>query len=190
MKFDRPSEPTVQQVHDGLQRLFRQAGRGSVKRVESALGVAEGSFRQWRRRGKLPLEILFRTLEELKVPPGGFWVEVLGSNLDPVDLARRPSGLPQDPVVRRAILRWEAPDDPQTPAMTEQRLSQLDDLRRRDPKLAVRHAKAALRTSKRVWLPRLLAVYGTARRAESKIDIALEALRYALQLAEQTGAFG
>ena len=68
--------------------------------------------------------------------------------------------------------------------MTAESLRRLDTLRDDDPGLAVRRAKAALASAGRTWLPRLLAVYGSARRAQARLEQALEALRYALLLAE------
>ncbi|MCP3970812.1 MAG: hypothetical protein GY717_10970, partial [Rhodobacteraceae bacterium] len=40
------SKPWIHRVHLVLQQIFRRAGQGSVKRVEAALEISEGSFRQ------------------------------------------------------------------------------------------------------------------------------------------------
>ncbi len=86
------SKPWIHRVHLVLQQIFRRAGQGSVKRVEAALEISEGSFRQWRRRGRLELDMLFRALEELEVPPAVFWVEVFGDELDPRGAGGRTAG--------------------------------------------------------------------------------------------------
>ncbi len=174
----------VRRIHTVLRQVFRRAGQGSVKRVEAALSISEGSFRQWRRRGRLELDMLFRTLEELEVPPARFWVEVFGGDLDPVQLAKRPTAPPKDPVVRRAVARWQEPPPSDAESMTDERWRQLDELRGEDPKLAVRRIKAALKTADQKWIPRLLAAYGSALRVQVQLGQALEALHYALLMAE------
>ena len=183
-----PQEPGheewIRRLHVVLQQHFRRAGRGSVQRVEAALGIGAGSFRQWRKRGRLGLEMLFRALEELEVHPARFWVEVFGCELDPVQFAKHPTGPPKDPVVRRAVERWQKSEHRGSAEMTEDQLKQLDALRSENPKLAVRRAKSALGSAGQTWLPRLLAVYGSARRAQARLEQALEALHYALLLAE------
>jgi len=181
------SELWVRRVHAVLRRLFRRAGHGSVKRVEAALEIADGSFRQWRRRGRLELGALFHALGELDVAPARFWVEVLGADFDPIELVRRPTGPFRDPVVRRALERWETPQTPDAARLTEEELRRLDALRDDDPGLAVRKAKAALKSAEPQRLPRLLAVYGSARRAQARLDEAREALLAALGLAERGG---
>ncbi len=174
----------MSRVHAVLRRTFRRAGKGSVKRVEAALEISEGSFRQWRLRGRLELDMLFRALAELDVDPGRFWVEVFGGDLDPVQLAKRPTGPPRDPVVCRAVARWQGPQPDDAKELTEDRWRRLDELRGEDPSLAVRRAKAALKTAEKRWIPRLLAVYGSAHRAKAQLGKALEALHYGLLLAE------
>ncbi len=174
----------IRRAHAVLQQIFRRAGQGSVQRVERALNISEGSFRQWRRRGWLELNVLFRALRELDVDPACFWVEVFGGDLDPVQLAKRPTGPPKDPVVRGAMARWQGPSPDDAVEMTEDRWQQLDQLRGENPRLAVRRIKAALKTAEKSWIPRLLAAYGSARRVEVRLAQALEALHYALLLAE------
>ncbi len=186
-------EAWIRGLHKVLQRLFHREGRGTIKRVEAAMGISDGSFRQWRRRGRLELSVLFRALEEIDVHPARFWVEVFGGELDAVQLAKRPLGPPRNPVVRRAVARWESPrqrgsnvlqEGGRRTAMTGERLRRLDGLRGEDPAKAVRKIKAALKVADRPWIPRLLAVYGSALRARARLDQALEALHYALLLAE------
>ncbi len=118
--------------------------------------------------------MLFRTLAELDVDPGRFWVEVFGGDLDPVQLAKRPTGPPRDPVIRRAVARWEGPPPSDATEMSEEHWRRLDELRGEDPALAVRRVKAALKTTEKPWIPRLLAVYGTACRVNStKAEMAI-----------------
>ncbi len=190
MAFDSPPreadpEAWVRRVHTVLRRVFRRAGRGSIQRVEAALGIFSGSFRQWRKRGQLELDMLFRALEELGVDPARFWVEVFGGDSDPVHLAKRPTAPPRDSVVRRAVARWHGPPPEKSTAMIEQRWRRLDGLRGEDPRLAVRRLKAELKHADPPWIPRLLAAYGSDRRAQARLDQALEALHYALLLAEE-----
>jgi tetratricopeptide (TPR) repeat protein len=184
---EESSDLRIRRVHGVLRRFFRHAGHGSVKRVEAALEIADGSFRRWRRRGRLELGALFRTLGELEVTPARFWVEVLGADIDPVQLLRRPTGPIKDPVVRRALERWESPQAADAKQLTEEELRTLDALRDDDPGLAVRRAKAALKGAEPERLPRLLAVYGSARRAQARLDEAREAQLAALELAELSG---
>lgn len=181
------SELWVRRVHGVLRRFFRRAGHGSVKRVEAALRISDGSFRHWRRCGRLELGTLFRTLAELDATPARFWVEVVGADFDPVQLLRRPTDRCKDPVVRRALERWESPEEADAEQLTEEELRTLDVLRDDDPGLAVRRAKAALKSADRKQLPRLLATYGSARRAQARLDEAREALVAALELAERGG---
>ena len=173
-----------------LRRLFRRAGKGAVKEVEKGLGIADGSFRQWRRRRKLEVGVLFRALGELGVSPARFWVEVFGTDFEPVELARRPAGRPKDPVVRNAVQRWEAPELRCAAELTEDDLRELDVLRDEDPALVVRKARTALKDADRKWLPRLLAVYGSARRAQARLEEAREALLFAQELADRCGDRG
>ncbi|MCP3961605.1 MAG: hypothetical protein GY719_27510 [bacterium] len=189
MSFDSPppeadAEAWVRRVHTVLRRVFRRAGRGSIRRVEEALEIFDGSFRQWRQRGQLQLDVLFRALRELGVDPARFWVEVFGGDFDPVELAKRPAAPPRDPVVRRAVARWHGPAPDDSTGMTDERWRRLDALRGEDPGLAVRRSKAVLERAEPRWIPRLLAAYGSARRAQARLDQALEALHYALLLAE------
>lgn len=178
----------VQRIHAVLREHFRRAGSGSIRRTERALGIAHGSFRKWRLRGRLDVRMLGRALAELGVDRTNFWLEVGGSGVDPVSVARRPNGPPKDPVVRRAVARWESPEPGPSVRLDEEELLQLDGLRDRDPKLGVRRAKAALKKADKRQLPRLLAIYGSGRRVQAQIDQALEALQWALAIAEHGGA--
>ena len=49
--------------------------------------------------------MLFRALDELGVDPARFWVEVFGCDLDPVHLAKHPTGPPKD---RSSAGPWSA----------------------------------------------------------------------------------
>ncbi len=189
MLFDSPPPEAdaaawVRRVHTVLRRVFRRAGRGSIQRVETALEIFNGSFRQWRKRGQLELDMLFGALRELGVDPARFWVEVFGGDFDPVQLAKRPTAPPRDPVVRQAVARWQGPPPSESRGMTEEGWRALDALRGEDPRIAVRRLKAALKRAEPRWIPRLLAAYGSARRAQARLEQALEALHYALLLAE------
>ena len=186
----RRGEPAewVGRAHRVLRQQFRRAGVGSIRRTEKALRVADGSFRQWRRRGQLELGVLHQTLAEIGVEPARFWAEVCGIDLDPVDVAKRPTGPPKDPVVRRALARWEAPAPGPSRRLGEEELRRLDDLRDSEPQRGVREASAALAEAEKEQIPQLLAVYGSARRVEARLDLALEALRWALDVAERGGA--
>ncbi len=175
----------IRRVHAVLREVFRRRGRGSVKRVEATLAISQGSFRQWRRRERLDLDVLFRALEVLEVPPARFWVEVFGGDFDPVQVAKRPTGPPKDPVVRRAVSRWQGKAPGESREMTEELWRRLDGLRGEDPQKAVRRIKAALKNAEPSWIPRLLAAYGSARRVQVRLDQALEALHYGLLLAEE-----
>ncbi len=180
--------PWVERAHEVLREQFRRAGVGSIRRVEKKLGIAAGSFRKWRRRGRLDLRVLYRALAELGVEPNRFWVEVVGADFDPVLVASRPTGPPTDLAVRRAVARWESRSPGPSRRLDDEELRQLDALRDRDSKRAVRQASKALAAAVKDQIPYLLAVYGSARRVEARLDKALEALRYALELAERGGA--
>ncbi len=181
------SEELIRRVHAVLRRCFRRAGRGSVQRVEDALGVCRGSFRQWRGRGRLELRVLLRALDELGVRPERFWLDVLGADLDPVQLAGEPAASPRDPVVRAALERWSAPEPEGAKRLTPERLREIDVMRDEDPSRAVREVRDALAKAYKGQLPRLLAVYGSARRVQAELDKALDALHHALRMAEQAG---
>ncbi len=149
--------------------------------------ICRGSFRQWRRRGRLDVRVLLQALRELGVSPARFWLEVLGSDFDPVRLAGQSAGAPKDPVVRAALERWQSAEPGSSARLAPERLRELDVLRDEDPGSAVREAKSALAEASREQLPRLLAIYGSARRAQAELDKALEALHHALPLAEDAG---
>ena len=77
MSFDNPppeadAKAWVRRVHTVLRRIFQRAGRGSIQRVEAAMEIFDGSFRQWRKRDRLELDVLFRALRELDVDPARF----------------------------------------------------------------------------------------------------------------------
>ncbi len=189
MPRDNPSPEAdakawIRRVHAVLRQAFRRAGPGSIRRVEATMGLFDGAIRQWRKRDQLELDALFRILDELGVEPARFWVEVFGGNFDPVDLAKRPTAAPRDPVVRRAVARWQGPPPSKAAEMTEGRWRELDGLRGNDPKRAVRKLKAALKRAEPRWIPRLLGAYGSALRALARLDQAIEALHYALLIAE------
>jgi tetratricopeptide (TPR) repeat protein len=104
-----------------------------------------------------------------------------------VRLAGQPAGAPKDPVVRAALERWGSPSPEGSERLAPERLRALDVLRDEDPGRAVREARAALAAADREQLPRLLAVYGSARRVQAELDKALDALHHALYLAEVAG---
>jgi tetratricopeptide (TPR) repeat protein len=182
------AEVWVERAHEVLRELFRRAGPGSLERTEKAIGVAKGSFSKWRRRGELDVWDLGQALKVLGVEPGLFWLEVCGPGFDPVAAAKRPFGAPRDPVVRRALERWEAAEPGPSKRIGDEELEELDGWRDRDPKQGVRKARSALRRAERRQIPRLLAIYGSARRVEARLDNALEALQWALAMAESGDA--
>ena len=178
------TEELNRRLHAVLQKCFRRAGKGAVQRVEDALAISRGSFRQWRRRGRLEVQVLLAALRELGISPAWFWLEVLGSDFDPVQLAGQVVGSPKDPVVRAALERSRSSARRSSLPLSPERLRELDALRDEDPARAVREVKSALGKADPADLPRLLAIYGSALRARAEIDKALEALHHALRLAE------
>ncbi len=180
-------EVWAERVFTVLREQFRRAGMGSIRRTEKELRIADGSFFKWRQRGRLDVGMLHRALEALGIEPASFWLEFCGTDFDPVLLARRPTGPLEDPVVRRAVARWEARSPGPSTHLGDEELRRLDGLRDRDPKQGVRETKKALLRAEKRQIPRLLAIYGSARRVEARLDFALEALRHALQLAERGG---
>ena len=179
------TEELNRRLHAVLQKCFRRAGKGAVQRVEDALAISRGSFRQWRRRGRLEVQVLLRALEELGISPARFWLEVLGSDFDPVQLAGQLAGEPKDPVVRAALERFRSSAPRLSAQVSPERLRELDALRDEDPARAVREVKSALGRADPADLARLLAIYGSALRARAELDKALEALHHAVRLAER-----
>jgi tetratricopeptide (TPR) repeat protein len=178
----------VERAHAVLREQFRRAGKGSIERTEQAVGITKGSLSRWRRQRRLDLGMLSRVLEVLGLDPALFWVEVCGTDFDPVAVAKRPTGPPRDPVVRQALRRSAVAEPGSANRLSDAELKELDGLRDSDPKEGVRQVKSALGRAERRQIPRLLAIYGSARRVEARLDKALEALRWALAVAETIGA--
>ncbi len=124
-------------------------------------------------------------LAGLDVEPARFWGEVLGAAHDPVEVAKPPIGPPRDPVVQRALARWYSPPSHSTQRLGAEDLDQLDALRDTDPRLGMRRVTMALACAEQDQIPRLLAIYGSVRRVQARLKKALEALHYALDLAER-----
>ena len=81
----KPKE-VIERLQEELRRRFRLAGPGTVGRVEDALGLSTGYFRDQRRpdRLRLDLRIFVQALDFLSIDPGHFFATTLG-RVDPVE---------------------------------------------------------------------------------------------------------
>ena len=79
-------------VHNHLQALFRERGRGTKAQVERHLGLYSGYFDGRRARGDIGVGILMAALNYLKVDAAEFLAEASGlANDDPPPPARWPA---------------------------------------------------------------------------------------------------
>ena len=182
-------EEWLEGVDAELRRRFKLAGRGSVARVQRALGLGRGYFREQRRkgrRGSLNLRVVLQALEVLEVPAAEFFAAVLGP-ADPVAefrneaadlrLARRRKRAPR-------ILGLEAQRPPGGGAPgVEVDLEALDRQRDDDPREVMQRIKRLILQVADAQVPELLAIYASASRGIGEIDEAHLILDRALELA-------
>jgi tetratricopeptide (TPR) repeat protein len=74
-------EKRIESIQNALQRRFRAAGHGSIRKVQETLNLGCGYFKDQRRPGRrrVDLRVLFRTLDELSVEPADFFADALGA---------------------------------------------------------------------------------------------------------------
>lgn len=187
-------QSAIQKLQDELQRRFRIAGRGSVTRVQEALNLGGGYFRDLRRpeRQRLDLRVLIGALDVLGVDSAEFFGTVFGSS-DPVDsflteatelrrkMRRPPRILRQMEELTAAAAKSEARADVEP--IDDETLEHFDALRRDNPREAMRQIRQAVATAPRFQLPRLLGSYGSACRFAGRTDEAHVMVAKAIKMA-------
>lgn len=182
------SQDLIRRVLGELQRRFRVAGRGSVKRVERELDLGAGYFKDQRRPGRrrVDLRLLFRALEALSVDPAEFFAAIMGG-ADPVagfekeaaTLRRRTKPLPR-------ILQLESkPAAGGSARETDPDLAGLDSLRYENPELVLRRARSLLPRVTDARVPQVLGIYASACRVAGRLNEAQMVLGRALELARE-----
>ncbi len=176
-------------IHRELQRRFRAAGAGSIGRVEKALDLSAGYFRDQRRpdRLRVDLRILLRTLEALEVDRAEFFGTILGS-CDPMVRFRNEGLLLQlkhrrpIPILTAMQRRREQP--PKAPIHLD--LAALDAERDHHPARLERHTKSLMSQVEDGQIVPLLGVYASACRVQGKLSRAHVVLATALGAAHGT----
>lgn len=193
------AEERIEKVQETLQRRFRAAGHGSITRVQKALDLGAGYFKDQRRpdRRRVDLRVLLRALEVLGVAPADFFAEALGP-ADVVDglrseaatLERRLKRLPR--ILERVDEEWsgrsktgKAERRSETEETAE--LAELEKLRFENPNRVIRRAPGVLRRLGKARMPVLLGICASAYRALGRTDQALVTLARALRDAETLG---
>jgi tetratricopeptide (TPR) repeat protein len=180
------AQELIRKILVELQRRFRVAGRGSVTRVEQALGLSAGYFKDQRRpeRQRFDLKILLRALNALKVSPAEFFASVLGS-ADPLEVFKSEGAtLLRKKAQPPRILAAEAQRRPEEVG-EEVDLDGLDALRHDDPSSAARQARTLVPVVPDAQVPGLLGVYASACRALGRSEEAIIVLTRALDRAAE-----
>jgi tetratricopeptide (TPR) repeat protein len=174
----------VQQIL-ALLDLKLQGSEVRIGEVETAIGRYSGFFRDLRRpsrRGSIRVVDLMATLDHLAIEPPAFFAEALGS-CSGVPQATTLRGAPPALVVR-ARERWEL----ELPgSLGRSYLEELDSLRHRDPKRAVRLIEEAVDFVVPEDIPRLLGIAGSAWRLSFHLDEAEHAIQAGLEVARKAG---
>ncbi len=181
----KPKE-VIEQLQEGLRRRFRLAGPGTVGRVEDALGLSTGYFRDQRRpdRLRLDLRIFVRALEFLAIDPGHFFATTLG-RVDPVEAFLKESrvlrqGDRRPPEAFLAVAR-RAPEGPRR----EYDLEAWRAMIRCDPANARREISLGLAKIVDERLAEALGLYAAACLALHQTDLAQMVLGAALERARE-----
>jgi tetratricopeptide (TPR) repeat protein len=173
-----------------LRRRFKLAGRGSIARVQRALNLGAGYFRDQRRpgRGFLRLDVLLRSLAVLGVPAAEFFATVLGPG-DPVAAFRLEAGDLRLARKRRRLPRILGIESQRRPvcaaAGVEVDLEALDARRDDDPRAVMRSIKRLILRASDAQVPGLLSIYASACRGIGEIDDAHLVLDRALERAAE-----
>ena len=185
------TQSAIQKLQDELQRRFRVAGRGSVTRVQEALHLGGGYFRDLRRpeRQRLDLRVLLGALEVLKVDTAEFFASVFGPSdivnsflSNAAELSRKMRRPPQ--VLRQLEKRLASPPS-SCKHFDVEALEELDNLRRDDPKLAMRACRQAVAQAETAQIPRLLGSYASACRVAGRLQEAQVVIAEALKLSDE-----
>lgn len=185
------TQSAIQKLQDELQRRFRVAGRGSVTRVQETLNLGGGYFRDLRRpeRQRLDLRVLLGALEVLRVDTAEFFASVFGPSdivksfiANAAEMSRKMRRPPQ--VLRQLEKRLASPPSP-CKHFDIEALEELDNLRRDDPKQAMRACRQAVAQAETAQLPRLLGSYASACRVAGRLTEAQVVMAEALKLTDE-----
>lgn len=173
-------------IHRELQHRFRTAGPGSIGRVENALDLSPGYFRDQRRpdRLRVDLRVLLKTLDLIEVDPAEFFATILG-RCDPL-ISFCSEGRLLATRHRRAAPILDALEQrfhlskPPTDIVD---LQALDAQRDHDPKRLLRQAKSAMRRIGDEQVIPLLGIYASACRSLGYLRRAHIVLATALEMA-------
>ncbi len=186
------AEDKIKDIQSALQRRFRAAGHGSIRRVQETLKLGSGYFKDQRRRGRrrVDLRVLFRTLEELSVEPADFFADALGT-ADMLAVFRSEAGLLRRRLRKlprllelEAELATSGPEDPLDTA-PDAALAELDTEASEEPKRAVRRAHYLLRRLPEFEVPRLLGIAASAYSRLGELNVAHLLLARAFELTEE-----
>lgn len=189
--FAMSTQSAIQKLQDELQRRFRVAGRGSVTRVQEALQLGGGYFRDLRRpeRQRLDLRVLLGALEVLRVDTAEFFASVFGPSdvvgsflADAAEMSRKMRRPPQ--ILRQLEKRLASPPASCT-RLASEALEELDNLRRDDPKQAMRACRQAVAKAEAPQIPRLLGSYASACRVAGRLSEAQVVMAEALKMADE-----
>lgn len=187
-------EDKIVKIQSALQRRFRAAGHGSILKVQAALNLGTGYFKDQRRPGRrrVDLRVLFRALDELAVEPADFFADALGSvdmqtvfRSEAEALWQRMKKLP-----RLLELEAERGDggvpEPEAngAASPSAELEQLGAEAAGNPIRAVRRAHTLILRLPSPELPRLLGIAASAYRRLGHLDTAQVVLARALEMTE------
>lgn len=179
-------EERIIEIQEALQRRFRAAGHGSISRVQEALDLGDGYFKDQRRPGRrrVDLRVLFRALDELEVDPADFFADALGP-ADPLAAFRSEAAALARKIKPPRILELEAERDGEGGETID--LAALDQLRLENPKLVIRRAHRLIQRVERRQVPTLLGVYASACRLSDRLEQAHIVLARALELGAEGG---
>ncbi len=187
---DVTAQQRIDRVPAALQRRFRAAGHGSITRVEEALSLGTGYFKDQRRpsRRRVDIKVLFRALEVLEVDPADFFADALGP-ADAVDgfrseaAALRRKIKPKPKIL--TLIENLTPADGGTAADGETiALAPLDALTTESPKLVVRRCHLVVRQLQSPQIPALLGICASAHHLSGRLDAAQVILAEGLDHAE------
>ncbi len=178
------AEERITRLQEALQRRFRAAGHGSIQRVQQALHLGEGYFKDQRRpdRRRIDLRVLFRALDELEVEPADFFADALGT-VDPLTVflsqaagLRRKGRLPRILELERQRVGDET--ERAEPA-------ELETLERASSRRVLRRAHALVQRLEAGQVPELLGIYASACQRLGRFDPAQMVVARALELAAE-----
>jgi len=181
-------EERIKNIQSALQRRFRAAGHGSIRRVQETLNLGSGYFKDQRRPGRrrVDLRVLFRALDELAVEPADFFADALGAvdmqtvfRSEAATLRRRMKKLPRLLEIESGL----GSSQPQAESRSAE-LAELDAEAVENPKRAVRRAHTLIGRLPRREVPRLLGIAASAYGRLGHPDTAQVVLATALERIE------